>query len=120
MAHFAEISLDKKVLRVIVVPNSKTADSAGVEREEIGAAYCKRLFGGTWKQTSYNRRIRKHFASVGYTFDSYLDAFIPPKTFPSWTLNTDTCMWESPVPYPEDGKKYDWDEATQSWIESVE
>lgn len=117
MAHFAEIGIDGKVLRVIVVDNRDTSNADGVEQEEIGAAFCNKLFGGVWKQTSYNRSFRKHYAAQGFTYDALRNAFIPPKVFESWTLNEDTCSWQSPIPYPDDGKKYNWDETTTSWIE---
>lgn len=117
MAHFAEIDSNNVVLRVIVVANKDTADAQGIEKESIGKAFCERLLGGTWAQTSYNATFRKHYAGIGYTFDAALNAFIPPKPYPSWLLNTTTCDWEAPVPYPNDGKRYAWDEATQSWVE---
>ena len=119
MAHFAEIDENGVVLRVIVVGNKDTADANGVEKEHIGAAFCERLFGGTWKQTSYNGNIRKNYAGIGYTYDAGRDAFIPPKPFASWVLNETTCQWEAPVPYPKDGKRYTWDEPTLSWVENT-
>ena len=91
---------------------------------------------GEWIQTSYNTRggvhyqpnsdipsedqskaLRKNYAGIGYTYDRERDAFIPPQPFPSWTLNEQTCLWDSPVPYPTDGKPYEWNETTQSWDE---
>ena len=81
---------------------------------------------GEWIQTSYNthgghhpegRPLRKNYAGIGYTYDSQRDAFIPPKPYPSWLLNEDTCLWDAPVAYPDDGKMYQWDEATTSWVE---
>jgi hypothetical protein len=87
---------------------------------------------GTWVQTSYNTHggvhkdggipLRKNYAGVGYIYDSVRDAFIPPKPFPSWLLNEDTCLWDSPVPYPTDigtldnPKIYVWNEDSTSWI----
>jgi hypothetical protein len=123
MAHFAKIE-NNVVTQVIVVDNKDCADASGVEKEYIGAAFCERLFGGTWKQTSYNGSIRKNYAGVGYTYDSERDAFIPPKPYPSWLLNEDTCLWDAPVAMPADAgtgeppKRYTWDEATTSWVES--
>ena len=110
MAHFAEIDGDNIVTRVLVVPN---------EQENRGHEYLANDLdlGGTWVQTSYNARIRKNYAGIGYTFDSVRDAFIPPKPFASWVLNEDTCNWDAPVARPEDDKFYTWDEATTSWIE---
>jgi hypothetical protein len=114
MAHFAEIDSNNIVLRVIVVDNKDTADAAGVEKEHIGAAFCERLFGGTWKQTSYNGTIRKHYAGVGYTYNSVRDAFIPPQPYPSWALDDDA-NWQPPVAMPTDGERYSWNESTQTW-----
>lgn len=117
MAHFAEIDQNGIVLRVVVVSNQDTSDASGVEKEYIGAAFCERLLGGTWKQTSYNGNMRKNYAGIGYTYDAQRDAFIPPKPYPSWILNEQTCLWEPPVAMPDDGKLYQWDEATTSWVE---
>lgn len=84
---------------------------------------------GEWVQTSYNTRggqhpegrpLRMNYAGIGYTYDSERDAFIPPKPFDSWLLDESTCLWEAPVPYPEDGKRYKWDEETINWIEVVD
>lgn len=81
---------------------------------------------GEWIQTSYNTRggqhpegrpLRKNYAGINYTYDRVRDAFIPPKPYASWTLNEDTCLWDAPVAYPDDGKTYSWDEATTNWIE---
>ena len=121
MAHFAKIE-NNVVTQVIVVDNKDCADASGVEKEYIGAAFCEKLFGGTWKQTSYNGSIRKNYAGVGYSYDSERDAFIPPKPYNSWVLNEDTCLWEAPVAMPADAgtgeppKRYTWDEATTSWV----
>lgn len=90
---------------------------------------------GQWLQTSYNTRggvhyepnsdtpsadqskaLRKNYAGVGYTYDAQRDAFIPPKPLASWVLDEQTCFWSPPVPYPEDGSSYVWDEATVSWV----
>jgi hypothetical protein len=115
MAHFAKIE-NNVVTQVIVVANKDTADANGVEKEYIGAAFCEKLFGGTWKQTSYNGNFRKNYAGIGYTYNADIDAFVPPKPFPSWVLNNDTAQWEAPVPMPEGGM-YSWDEETGSWVE---
>ena len=119
MAHFAEIDDNNVVTRVIVVANKDTADANGNEVESIGVAFCQRLLGGNWKQTSYNAKFRKNYAGIGYTYDAAIDAFVPPQPYPSWVLNNDTAQWEAPVPMPTDGKMYSWDEATQSWVEIV-
>ena len=117
MAHFAELDSNNVVLRVIVVDNKDTADAHGVEKEYIGAAFCERVLGGIWKQTSYNGNIRKRYAGIGYTYDPALDAFIAPQPYPSWTLDANT-DWQAPVPMPTDGKMYAWDEAAQAWVEA--
>jgi hypothetical protein len=124
MAHFAKLDDNNVVTQVIVVGNADTADASGVEKEYIGAAFCERLFGGVWKQTSYNGNIRKNYAGIGYTFDAGRDAFIPPKPFNSWVLVEETCQWKAPVDMPADAgtgeppKRYSWDEATTSWVEA--
>lgn len=116
MAHFAEIGLNNTVLRVIVVHNNECLDENGQESEAKGAEFCRGLFGGTWVQTSYNGNMRKNFAGQGFTYDSGRDAFIPPKPFASWVLNETTCRWDPPIPYPNDGNRYIWDENTTSWL----
>ena len=118
MSHFAELDENNVVKRVIVVANKDTADADGNEKESIGVAFCQKLLGGNWVQTSYNGSIRKNYAGIGYTYDTTLDAFVPPKPYPSWVLNSDTAQWDAPVPMPTDGKKYSWDEASQSWVET--
>ena len=81
---------------------------------------------GEWIQTSYNthggqhpesRPLRKNYAGIGYTYDAQRDAFISPKPFQSWVLNEETCLWNAPVQYPNDGNEYTWNEATTSWVE---
>lgn len=120
MAHFAELDANNVVLRVVVVGNADTSDANGVEKEHIGAAFCEKLFGGVWKQTSYNGNMRKRYAGIGYTFNAELDAFVPPKPFASWVLNNTTADWEAPVPMPvEEGKTFTWNEETVSWVEVV-
>ena len=114
MAHYAQLDANNVVTQVVVINNRDTADASGVEKEHIGAAFCERLFGGTWKQTSYNGNIRKNYAGIGYTYRSDIDAFVAPKPFPSWILNANA-QWEAPVAMPTDGQMYSWDEATTSW-----
>jgi hypothetical protein len=120
MAHFAMINEENIVTQVIVVANQDTADKDGVENEAIGIEFCTNLLGGRWVQTSYNGNIRKNYAGIGYKYDATLDAFIPPQPFASWTLNEETAQWEAPTPYPDDEKRYTWDEETTSWVEIVE
>lgn len=115
MAHFAEIGLNNKVLRVIVVHNNELLVD-GEESEAKGAEFCRGLLGGTWVQTSYNGNFRKNYAGKGYTYDAERDAFIPPQPYASWVLNENTCRWDAPTPMPSDGQEYRWDEPTTSWI----
>jgi|TARA_B100000085_G_scaffold277927_1_gene298955 hypothetical protein len=116
MAHFAEISDDGTVLRVIVVNNAVITDDEGVEQEQLGKDFCQNLLGGgTWVQTSYNNNFRQRFAYIGGTYDSGNNVFLYPKPFPSWTLNSDY-EWEAPVPYPNDGNAYNWSEEDQEWV----
>ena len=113
MAHFAKLDENNIVTQVIVVSNDiATSESAG-------STFIYNLYGtsDTWKQTSYNNKMRKNYAGVGFTYDASKDAFIPPKPYASWTLNEDTCQWVSPVDYPNDGKFYDWDESSTNWKE---
>lgn len=117
MAHFARLDENNVVTQVIVVANADTSDENGNEVESIGVAFCQRLFGGTWLQTSYNGNIRKNYAGIGYTYDAQRDAFIPPKPFPSWVLVEETCQWAAPIAMPTEGM-YSWDEATTSWVPS--
>jgi len=116
MAHFAQINEENIVTQVIVVANEELLDN-GVESEAKGIAFCQSLLGGEWKQTSYNSNTRKNYAGIGYTYDSQRDAFIPPQPYPSWTLVEETCNWTAPVALPTDGKTYNWDESTLTWIE---
>ena len=121
MAHFAELDSNNVVLRVIVVSNPDTSTAQGEEKESIGIAFCERLLGGTWVKTSYNARIRKNYAGIGYTYDAQRDAFIPPKPYASWVLNETTCLWNAPVAYPTDvgtpeaPKMYTWNEESRTW-----
>jgi hypothetical protein len=118
MANFAQLDGSSIVTQVIVVNNETINDLPFPESEPVGVAFLQSLFGSTtvWKQTSYNANFRKNYAGIGCTYDSVLNAFIAPKPYPSWLLNTTTCQWQAPVPYPDDGKMYIWDEATLSWV----
>jgi hypothetical protein len=121
MAHFAKIGNDNIVERVEVVHNNIATD------EQAGITFLQNLYNdtATWKQTSYNTfanthklsgtAFRKNYASVGYTYDETKDAFIAPKPYASWVLNDDTCRWEAPVAYPDDGERHTWNEDTTSW-----
>ena len=103
MSNFAYINNDGIVTKVIV------ADQNFINSGAVGDPF-------RWIQTSYNQNFRKNFAGIGFKYDRIRDAFIAPKPYPSWVLNEETCRWEAPVPYPSDGKLYDWDETTQAWI----
>ena len=116
MAHFVRLDQNSIVVQGIVVHNNELIDN-GVESEAKGIAFCQSLFPDTtWVQTSYNGRIRKNYAGIGYSYDSIRDAFIPPSPFPSFILNEDTCLWEPPVPYPTDGERYLWNEEEIEWV----
>ena len=116
MSHFAQIDENNIVTQVIVI-----------EQDVVDTG----LFGdpASWIQTSYNTSggvhllggtpLRKNYAGIGYTYDNTRDAFIPPKPFNSWVLNETSCLWEAPTPMPTDGKIYNWDEATTSWVEVI-
>jgi hypothetical protein len=118
MAHFAEIDEDLNVLRVIVVNNSDIGDLHFPESEPAGIAFCKSLFGNetNWLQTSYSGSFRKNYAGGGYRYGQTIDAFIPPKPFPSWLLNEENAQWVPPVPYPNDGQMHAWDEQSLQWV----
>jgi len=117
MAHWAEIDDDNIVTRVVVTSNNEPDE---------GKSFVNSL-GGRWLKTSYNTMNNQHvlggiplrgnFASIGYSYDENLDAFIPPKSFDSWIFSEETISWYAPIPEPEDDtKKYFWDEESVSWI----
>ena len=111
MAHFCKLGIGNIIETVEVVSNDiATTEQAGVD-------FLNNLYNSrdVWKQTSYNGNIRKNFAGVGYTYDQTRDVFIAPKPYASWTLNETTCRWEAPTVYPNDGKRYTWNETTTSW-----
>jgi len=116
MAHFAKLE-NNIVTNVIVVSNQDILDENGQESEQKGIDFCSNLLGGTWKQTSYNAKIRKNYAGIGYIYNETLDAFIPPQPFASWILDETKAQWKAPVDMPTDDKMYSWDEATTSWKE---
>jgi len=123
MAHFAKIGTGNIVLRVHTIHNNEAPT------EEAGQEFLRRTHKNkdAYKQTSYNTYggvhtlggtpFRKNYAGIGYQYDQTRDAFIAPKPYPSFVLNEDTCLWESSVAYPDDGKKYKWNEETTSWDE---
>ena len=103
MSHFAEIDNNNIVQRVIV------AEQDFINSGAVGDSF-------RWVQTSYNNNFRKNYAGKGYTYDKTRDAFIAPQPFPSWLLDEDTCRWDAPIPEPDDGKMYNWDEDNTSWV----
>jgi len=119
MGHYAFLDANNIVTEVIV---GKDEGEEGIDWE---VRYAE-IRGQSCKRTSYNTQggqhpngtpFRKNYAGIGYTYDSVRDAFIPPQPFASWLLNAGSCLWESPVPMPTDGKMYRWDEDTTSWVE---
>jgi len=125
MAHYAQLDENNIVTQVIVVSNEDLKDNNGVESEDIGIAFCKKLLGAetNWKQTSYNNSIRVRYAGIGYFYNAELDAFIAPKPFASWVLNEETADWVSPVgaaPTLTEAQVtarsyYTWDEENGEW-----
>jgi hypothetical protein len=127
MASFAKIGLNNKVIEVLSVVNEVLHDSNGIEQENIGIDFLTKLTGwAIWKQTSYNTHggvhklggtpLRKNFAGIGYTYDEDRDAFIPPCGYKGWIINETSCLWKSPIPYPQDGNKYRWNNNSLNWI----
>lgn len=118
MAHFAQLDENNVVTQVIVVSNEVIGNLLYPESEPIGIEFCRGLLGAdtVWRQTSYNNNFRTRYAAVGGVYDSVKDVFIDPKLFPSWVLNENTTEWEAPVPYPDDGNFYSWDESALSWV----
>ena len=117
MAHFAKLDAENNVVKVHVVANSVITDDDGKEQESLGIDFLNKLDGVGWyKQTSYNGTFRKNYATIGGTYDADKDAFINPQPFPSWSLNTTTCLWEPPTAHPDDWtKQYVWDEPRLQW-----
>ena len=121
MAHFAKLGIGNIVEKVEVVSNDIATN------EQAGVNFLNNLYNtsDTWFQTSYNTiggvhlldgtPFRKNYAGIGFTYDEDKDAFIPPQPYTSWTLNETTCQWEAPVAYPDDGKRYKWNETNENW-----
>jgi len=103
MSHFAKV--ESGVVTQVIVAEQDFINS-GV----VGDSFL-------WIQTSYNYSFRKNYARINYTYDKVRDAFIPPQPYPSWTLDEDTCTWETSVAIPDATKLYDWDEDTTNWVE---
>ena len=121
MAHFAKLGIGNKVLKVEIVSNDIALT------EQAGVNFLNNIYktNDVWVQTSYNTiggthildgtPFRKNYAGVGYKYNQTKDAFISPQPYASWTLNETTCLWEAPTVYPDDGKRYTWNETTTSW-----
>ena len=97
MAYFAKIE------------NGLVVNVICCEKEFINA------IDGNWIETNPDGLIRKNYAAIGDFYDDKLDAFIPPKKFESWIFDSNLCRWVSPLPYPDDGLKYQWDDFSVSW-----
>ena len=122
MAHFAELDNTNKVLRVIVVSNEDVTANGGDYSTEA-EAFVETIVplagtGTVWKQTSYNNNTRKRFAGINWTYSSSKNKFIAPKPYGSWTLDSND-DWIPPTAHPNDGKDYEWIEATESWDENT-
>jgi hypothetical protein len=121
MAHFAKLGVGNIIEQVISINNAVITDANGVEQEQLGVDFINKLYNtrDVWKQTSYNNKIRKNYAGIGYHYDQARDAFIPKKTFNSWILNETTCQWEAPVAMPteqlENNQYYSWNESAINW-----
>ena len=126
MAHFAELDINNKVLRVVVGCNQDIANNGG-EQSEQAAEHFKTVCllsenGVKWVQTSYNNNFRKQYAGTGMIYDSIKNKFISEQPFPSWSLDIND-DWQAPVAYPitttcGDNVYYfiSWDDAGQRWI----
>ena len=114
MAYFAKLGVGNIVETIQVVSNEVAVT------EQDGIDFLKNIYKNSdteWRETFKGESQRKNFAGIGYHYNMTYDAFIPPKSYPSWALNEDSCQWEAPIAYPEDGKYYTWDELNQEWAE---
>lgn len=128
MAHYAYVNNDNVVVQVIVGRDENDLPD-GIESWEdyFNEKESSKGSGLRVLKTSYNTRggehllggtpFRKNYASIEGTYDSERDAFISPKPFESWVLEEETCLWIAPIPAPEDGKIYNWDEETGTWVD---
>lgn len=119
MAHFAKVSPQGIVEQVVVISNSDLLDENGVEQEPLGVGLCQSIFGGgLWVQTSFNGNFNGEFAQPGFVYSAEHHVFRSPEPpYPSWSINPETGLWESPVPKPTSEYVLAWDEETQTWIE---
>jgi hypothetical protein len=116
MANFARIDKDNIVVQLVKIDTRNNVDSEGVEREHIGAAYLKNMYGTEgWIQTSFNKTFRKNYAMLGGVYDKELDMFLKIKMYPSWVINHENGEWTAPVQRPTDNNKYSWNESACKW-----
>lgn len=119
MASFAQLDPGNNVINVIRVPDDQLIDENGQENESLGIQFCKQLLGEStiWKQTSFSGSFRKRFAGKGFVYNEEHDAFIPPKLFDNWVLDTEDLCWVPPVPQPEpeEGFYYQWIQEENRW-----
>jgi hypothetical protein len=113
LAHYAFLDGNNIVTEVIVGRNEDEV----VDGISDWEAYYEEFRGQTCVRTSYNGNIRKNYAGIGFSYDAERDAFISPKPYESWLLVEETAQWEAPVPYPDNGRMYIWNEETLSWVE---
>lgn len=111
MAHYAFLDENNIVTQVIVGRNEDEV----VDGISDWETYYGELMGQPCVRTSYNHNIRKQYAGIGFTYDVHADVFISPQPFPSWSLD-ENHDWQAPVAAPNDGKHYEWSEATLSWV----
>jgi len=109
MAHFAEVK--NGIVTQVIVAEQDFIDTLPNPTEWVQTSY--NTVGG--KHTLGGTPLRKNYAGIGFKYDKELDAFIPPQPYPSWKLDTETCLWNAPIPYPDDNKEYIWNEAEQEW-----
>jgi len=110
MAHYAFLD-ENNIVTEVIVGIDETELIEGLDPETWYANFK----GQVCKRTSYNGNYRKNYAGIGFTYDERLDAFIPPKPYNSWILNEEACLWESSIPYPNNGLTYSWNEESLGW-----
>jgi hypothetical protein len=117
MAHFAKINTNNIVEKIIAIDNNDCCGGTFPDGEICGQNFIQSLgLDGTWKQTSYNNSFRKKYAGIGFLYDQNKDIFISPKPFDSWVFDNSEQDWVAPLPFPNDGNKYDWNENDQEWV----
>lgn len=118
MANFALLDENNIVTQILYIEDYLVSDGSGNVSEELGISYLNENngdLGTNWLQCYPPKAGRKNDASIGVKYDSDRNAFIYEKPYASWTLNEETCLWEPPVPHPEDNLYARWNEETQSW-----